>query len=200
MIDTEALRKKIIELAIQGKLTDQKPEDGNALAFIKKCNSNIDKEAIIKANKPFGIPSNWQWCRFSDIVDFRLGKTPPRENNSYWKNGLYPWVSIGDIGKHGIIDSTKELITQKAVKDCFSQGVSKAGTLIMSFKLSIGKVSILGIDAYHNEAIISIIPKYDEKNFVRDYLFYILPMVAANTKSHGAIKGNTLNKARQSII
>ena len=65
----------------------------------------------------------------------------------------------------------------------------------MSFKLSIGKVAILDIDAYHNEAIISIIPKYDENTTFRDYLFYILPTIAGNTKSLGAIKGNTLNKS-----
>ena len=64
----------------------------------------------------------------------------------------------------------------------------------MSFKLSIGKVSILGVDAFHNEAIISIFPRNDSDNAFRDYLLFVLPYSASHGKVYGAIKGNTLNK------
>jgi type I restriction enzyme S subunit len=64
----------------------------------------------------------------------------------------------------------------------------------MSFKLTIGKVVILGIDAYHNEAIISIFPRNDIDYIFRDYLKHILPFSAQHGKIYGAIKGNTLNK------
>lgn len=64
----------------------------------------------------------------------------------------------------------------------------------MSFKLTIGKVAILDIDAFHNEAIISIFPKYDENNIFRDFLFWALPIVTSDTNVHGVIMGNTLNK------
>ena len=76
-----------------------------------------------------------------------------------------------------------------------SKKVSPKGTLIMSFKLTIGKVSYLGIDATNNEAIISIFPfaKDKELNILKDYLFTILPFMANYGESKNAIKGRTLN-------
>ena len=63
----------------------------------------------------------------------------------------------------------------------------------MSFKLTVGRTSILDIDAVHNEAIISIYPYVDTENYFRDYLFYILPIVTQWGDSKNAIKGKTLN-------
>ena len=91
------------------------------------------------------------------------------------------------------IINTKEYVSAKAASDCFHNEISKCGTLIMSFKLTVGRTSILGIDAYHNEAIISIRPYADTENFTRDYLSYILPVVTTWGDSKDAIKGKTLN-------
>ncbi len=196
MIDTEALRKKLIDLALRGELTEQFQSEGEASDYFDKANIALENVSSVPLEEvPHEIPSNWGWYYFADLVDFHLGKTPPRGDMSYWDNGIYPWVSIADIHYDGHIVATKEMVSQKACDDCFSKGISKVGTLIMSFKLTIGKVAILDIDSYHNEAIISILPKYDEKNIFRDYLFRILTMIAENTESHGAIKGNTLNKS-----
>ena len=63
----------------------------------------------------------------------------------------------------------------------------------MSFKLTVGKVSILGIDALHNEAIISIFPYSDKENTIRDYLFRTMPLLSQNGNTKDAIKGSTLN-------
>ena len=63
----------------------------------------------------------------------------------------------------------------------------------MSFKLTVGRTSILGLDAYHNEAIISIKTYADKNNYTRDYLSYILPIVTTWGDSKDAIKGKTLN-------
>ena len=63
----------------------------------------------------------------------------------------------------------------------------------MSFKLSIGKTSILDIDAYHNEAIITIRPVIDKEYAMRNYLFKVLPLIANLGESKDAIKGKTLN-------
>lgn len=61
----------------------------------------------------------------------------------------------------------------------------------MSFKLSIGKTSILDIDAYHNEAIITIRPVIDKEDAMRNYLFKVLPLIANLGESKDAIKGKT---------
>lgn len=63
----------------------------------------------------------------------------------------------------------------------------------MSFKLTIGKVSILDIDAVHNEAIVSIFPFIDHENILRNYLFKTLPLLVDYANTKGAIKGKTLN-------
>ena len=63
----------------------------------------------------------------------------------------------------------------------------------MSFKLTVGKVSILGIDAFHNEAIISIYPFVDPDKITTMFLFATLPLLSQSGDTKSAIKGNTLN-------
>ncbi|MGN1303423.1 MAG: restriction endonuclease subunit S [Oscillospiraceae bacterium] len=142
---------------------------------------------------PFEIPESWEWIRFSNLVNFSMGKTPPRKETEYWENPIYPWVSIADMPADGTVLSTKEKVNQYAADNTFKSGISPIGTLIMSFKLTVGKVSILGIDAYHNEAIISIFPFADDDRIVTSYLFKVLPLIAQNGDTKTAIKGATLN-------
>ncbi|MDB0969704.1 restriction endonuclease subunit S [Phocaeicola vulgatus] len=142
---------------------------------------------------PFDLPYNWCWCRFSNIVSMTIGKTPARGEQTYWINGKYNWVSISDMVDGGSISTTKEKVSDLAVKDVFSAPISEKGSLLMSFKLSIGKTSILDIDAYHNEAIITISPIIDKEYAMRNYLFKVLPLIANLGESKDAIKGKTLN-------
>ena len=142
---------------------------------------------------PFEIPDSWEWVRFCNLVDFLIGKTPPRKEIEYWDDPKYNWVSIADMPTESIILSTKEKISQYAADNTFKNKMSPTGTLLMSFKLTVGKVSVLGIDAYHNEAIISIFPFIDDNNITTSYLFRILPLIAQNGNAKTAIKGSTLN-------
>ena len=141
---------------------------------------------------PFEIPDNWRFIRFNNLVNYKIGKTPPRCEKSYWNND-YNWVSISDMNDGKTIYKTKEMVSKSAYTKIFNKNVSPKGTLLMSFKLTIGKVSILDCDSFHNEAIISIYPYYDSNATIRNYLFKILPLISnyGNTKS--AIKGKTLN-------
>lgn len=97
MIDTEALRKKVIDLAIQGKLTQQLPEDGNAeelYAQIQEEKAKLIKEGKIKSEKllpeisddeiPFEIPDTWQWVHMGDVFEHNTGKAL----NNADKNGV----------------------------------------------------------------------------------------------------------------
>ena len=142
---------------------------------------------------PFDLPYNWCWCRFSNIVSMTIGKTPARGEQTYWINGKYNWVSISDMVDGGSISTTKEKVSDWAVKEVFSAPISEKGSLLMSFKLSIGKTSILDIDAYHNEAIITIRPVIEKEYVMRNYLFKVLPLIANLGESKDAIKGKTLN-------
>ena len=149
---------------------------------------------------PFDLPYNWCWCRFSNIVSMTIGKTPARGEQTYWINGKYNWVSISDMVDGGSISTTKEKVSDLAVKEVFSAPISEKGSLLMSFKLSIGKTSILDIDAYHNEAIITISPIIDKEYAMRNYLFKVLPLIANLGESKDAIKGKTLNSKSLSIL
>ena len=200
-------KKAILQEAVQGKLVPQIVAEGNAkdlLEEIKKEKTKLIKEGKIKKEKtlpeitedeiPFDIPENWCWCRLGEIVNYKMGKTPPRAESEWWgdKNDI-PWISIADMVADGHINKTKEFMSWKAIKEVFNNTVSKAGTLIMSFKLTVGRVSILDIDATHNEAIISIYPYIDSDYCTRNYLFKVLPLLSQNGETKDAIKGRTLN-------
>ena len=97
--------------------------------------------------------------------------------------------------ENGIISITKEKISQKAFDEKFKSKICTKGTLIMSFKLTVGRCSILDIDAVHNEAIISIEPIIDSNHIFRDYLAAMLPLLTNYGESKDAIKGRTLNSS-----
>lgn len=201
----QELKNSILQLAIQGKLVEQRPEEGTAEELYRQIQA--EKQALNKAGKikkekplpeiaedekPFDIPDSWKWVKFGEIVNYNMGKTPPRAEEQWWGNE-FPWVSIADMPESGHIKSTKEAVSAAAIKEKFGEKISPAGTLIMSFKLTVGRVSILDVDAVHNEAIISIFPIVDNENALQSYLFEILPLISQNGDSKDAIKGRTLN-------
>ena len=143
----------------------------------------------------YDIPENWRWCRLGDIATLRLGKTPPRGESIYWKPEKYNWVAIGDMKDGAVITQTKEFISEKGA-ELFQGRISPKGSLLMSFKLTIGKISELGIDAYHNEAIITILPFFAHLAWFK----YILPMIAQCGGTKDAIKGKNLNSKSLSAL
>ena len=138
--------------------------------------------------------NEWKKVKLGDVFDLQMGKTPLRENKLYWDKGEYHWISISDMNfSEKYISSTKEKITELAVKKSGIKIIPK-NTVIMSFKLSIGKVKIVNDDIYSNEAIMAFIPKENipiDKNF----LYYSLKSIKWNEGINKAVKGLTLNKA-----
>ena len=201
----EDMKKSLLQEAIKGKLVEQRKEEGTGTELfgkIQKEKKELIKEGKIKNQKPlpeitedeipFDIPETWKWVRLGEIIDFKMGKTPPRAELQWWKPQV-PWVSIADMQEDGIITRTKEGISNEALEEKFSNSISQKGTLLMSFKLTVGRVSILGIDAVHNEAIISIYPIVDSEDIFKSFLFKILPFITKFGETKNAIKGKTLN-------
>ena len=139
------------------------------------------------------MPKNWKTVKLGEIIEFNLGRTPPRNEKSYWELGKYHWVSISDMKDNPIIYDTAEKVSEKAFENIFKKKIVPKGTLLMSFKLTIGRTAILGVDAFHNEAIISIYPK---PNVDTAFLFYYLPTIDYTLYQDKAIKGQTLNKEK----
>ncbi|MCF0232565.1 MAG: restriction endonuclease subunit S, partial [Enterococcus sp.] len=211
MIDTKLLRRKILDLAIRGRLVEQNPggepasvllqriheekqkmlADGNLKprdikndSIIFRGDDNLFYEQVgneepvcIDDEIPFDIPDSWEWVRLGTLCNLQIGKTPARGNVEFWKNGVYPWVTISDIEEHKDLSNTNEYISQIALDSTFKSKLVPKGSLIMSFKLSIGKTCILGIDAVHNEAIISIQTYNDRMHYQRNFLNYMLPLL-----------------------
>lgn len=131
---------------------------------------------------------DWDIRLFKDVFDLQMGKTPDRKNFSLFE-GDNTWVSIKDLdGKY--ISSSKECISDEAAKNI---KLVKRGTVIMSFKLTVGKTAIVGKDLYTNEAIMAFNLRngYD---IDASFLYYYLKNYRWEG-SNKAVMGITLNKA-----
>ena len=133
----------------------------------------------------------WKTEKMCEVFELQMGKTPSRDNPDYW-NGSETWVSIGDMNSSKTISSSKEQITNKAVRESGIKIVPK-GCVIMSFKLSVGKVAIAATPLYTNEAIMSFKPK-DGYNLLPDFIYYYLRGYKWDGVNRAAM-GLTLNKA-----
>ncbi len=129
--------------------------------------------------------------KITEVCEIQVGKTPSRSNPSYWGDG-YPWLSIADMSKGQLLEKTKETITEKAVKECNCKLIP-IGTVLFSFKLSIGKVGITKIPMYTNEAIAAFMIK-DHSLLDTKFLLYVLKSVDHSIGSNKAVMGRTLNK------
>ena len=198
----ERIRAEKVKLVKIGKL--KKKDVGDSVIFKgddNKYYEQIGQEDVDVSDEiPFDLPESWQWTRLGQIVRMSIGKTPARGDSSYWNKAAKPWVSISDMADYSHIKTTKEKISDTAASTLMG-AISPRGSLLMSFKLTVGRTSILDIEAYHNEAIISIYPYIDEENALRDFLFYTLPLLANMGDSKDAIKGKTLNsKSLNSLL
>lgn len=138
-------------------------------------------------------------ARLDEIFDLQMGKTPSRNNADYWTDGQYDWVSIADLGSYQkYVEDTKERISALAVQESGIKSVP-ANTVIMSFKLSLGKTAITQEPVYTNEAIMAFIPT--EKHAVLpDYFYYLFSAKDWTKGTNRAVMGTTLNKATLSAV
>ena len=178
----EALKKSILQEAVQGKLVPQNPDDEPASVLLERIRA--EKQALIKAGKikrdkhesvivtrdkipyeiidgkerciadevPFEIPDSWCWCRLNQLGVFSSGKTPSMSEPAFW-NGDIPWVSSKDM-KKSIISDSEMHITELAAE---SMQIYPAGTLLLVARSGILRrmlpLCVLGIDSTINQDI-----------------------------------------------
>ena len=137
--------------------------------------------------------------RLEELFDLQMGKTPSRNNNDYWRDEGNKWISISDLSQCGkYISMTKERISDKAVEETGIREIP-ANTVIMSFKLSIGKTAITSEPMYSNEAIMAFHDKHIA-NLIPDYIYYMFSGKDWNEGTNKAVLGKTLNKATLSKV
>ncbi len=138
-----------------------------------------------------GFTGEWEVKRLGEICQIGMGRTPSRRMQAFWGKG-YPWLSIADL-KTKYVSETKEEITPLAAS---SMTVIPKGTLIMSFKLSIGRMAFTARDMYSNEAICS----FGDLKMNADFLYYVLGKADFSLYGKQAVKGFTLNSESLRII
>lgn len=137
--------------------------------------------------------------KLKDIFDLQMGKTPSRNNSEYWNTKENKWISIADLTKTGkYISETKEYLSKSAVIESGIK-VIPADTVVMSFKLSIGKTAITAEEMYSNEAIMAFHDKH-VVDILPEYIYYMFKYKNWDKGSNKAVMGKTLNKAALSEV
>ncbi len=101
------------------------------------------------------VPAHWADRKIARDIPFVVGWTPPSGKDEYY-DGELPWVTIADMTQMSVED-TKSKISLLAVQEKGAK-IVPAGSMLFSFKLSVGKVAFLTIDSYTNEAIAGFPP------------------------------------------
>ena len=178
----QELKNSILQQAIQGKLVEQRPEEGTAEELFQQiqkekqrliADGKIKKEKplpeITEDEKPFDIPESWKWVRLGELGIWGAGATPSRSQPLYY-GGTIPWLKTGDLND-GIITDIPEFITELALKET-SVKLNPIGSVLMAmYGATIGKLGILAVEATTNQACCACIPYGDIYN---KYLFYFL--------------------------
>ena len=139
-------------------------------------------------------PDGWRETSLGDIARVEIGRTPARKEKSYWdpeKTTNNRWATIRDV-KSKFVGETAEHISEIGVRHSRAQLVP-TGTLLMSFKLTLGRAAITSYPMYTNEALAAF---YHNNGASTEYLYYLLPNLALEESSDRAVKGRTLNKGK----
>ena len=146
---------------------------------------------------------DWPVKTLGDICRIEMGRTPSRGDSKGWDKAFKTtnhWASIADLTACNgrVLTNTKERISDYAAK---TTKVVPAGTLMMSFKLSIGKLAFAGCDLYTNEAIAAF-HLHEQSGVDSDFLYWALSVVdwSALTKGSEKVKGATMNKAKLNLL
>lgn len=163
------LRELILELAVRGLLVPQDVNDEPASELLTKIaaeKARLVSEGKIKppkplakiseGEKPFDLPLGWEWARLGNLGEWGSGSTPKRGNSALY-GGDIPWFKSGElVGDY--ISKSEETITEQALKDC-SLRLNKVGDVLLAmYGATIGKTSILKIDATTNQAVCGCTP------------------------------------------
>ena len=182
----EDMKKSILQQAIQGKLVEQRPEEGTAqelYAQIQAEKRRLIKEGKLKKEKPlpeiteeekpFEIPEGWMWVRFGNVVNIVSAR---RVHQSDWKKEGVPFYRAREIAKlasDGFVDN--ELFISPELYEEFSKsGVPQSGDLMVSAVGTLGKTYVVKDKDkfYYKDASVICLENYG--HILPEYLKYIM--------------------------
>ena len=133
------------------------------------------------------IPETWEVCKLNYIYRFQTGATPPSKVELYF-DGDIKWANISDLKTQYVYDTNKHL-SEEGVAKC-NMNISPKGSLMYSFKLSVGAVAFCGCDMYTNEAIASFLQGYGNLH----YLYYMSQVAIINNANYNIYGAPILNQ------
>ena len=172
----------------------EKPDDDRSfsvpVAAIRSNSFKLSLSAYRPNEANRAGDSRWRPLGGADgVCDVVLGGTPNTSTDAYW-DGKHPWATISDM-RDRYVTATERTITDAGVASSSVKLLPK-GTVLVSFKLTIGKVAIAGCDIYTNEAIAGLVPK--DGSVSPEYLYHLIPSINLRNHMQPAAKGKTLNK------
>lgn len=206
--DAQALREKILDLAMRGKLVKQDPNDEPSSVLLEKIKAEkaeLVKEGKIKKSKPlpeitddekpFDIPDSWEWVRLGWIGTLKNGKTPKKEDIS--DQGSYPYFKVKDMNNNQVyMNNIENFVNEKYINQLMPKDTiifPKNGGAVLT-----AKKRILIQDSLVDLNTGGIIPN---SNISFKYLFYLFRNL--NIKDY--VKGSAVptidsKKLRETVV
>ncbi len=118
---------------------------------------------------------DWETKQLQEVAHIGIGRTPPRKESQWFSTDSndVKWISIKDMGSDGVfISNTSEFLTQEAIK-AFNVPIIPKHTVVLSFKMTVGRVAITTDEMLSNEAIAHF--KFNKNTpFSKEYLYLFL--------------------------
>lgn len=194
----QTMKAKLLDLAVQGKLTDQRAEDGNARDLLKEIQAEKEKlvkekkikkekplPEITEEEKPFDIPENWMWVRLGEMILNHIGGgTPDKSNEAYW-NGDIPWMSVKDVHQDSMYaNRTIDSITPAGLENS-SSNLIEANRLIVVMRMAVGRAVINKLPVAINQDLRAL---FFRDNVTQEYILRIFKILKFET-SGMTVKG-----------
>ena len=150
---SQKLKNSILQAAIQGKLTDRRPEDGDArdlLAEIAAEKERLVKEGTIRRTPPlppveedeapFDIPEGWCWVRLGEMISLLSGQDLPSTSYNDQRHGI-PYITGASNFQKGEILINRWTEQPKAV--------AHRGNILITCKGTVGDIAFLQVEEAH---------------------------------------------------
>ena len=179
-MDTKALRQKILDLAIHGKLVPQDPNDEPASVLLERIRA--EKERLIKEGKikkgkksaktsdkphyPFELPKGWEWTTLGEIGEITTGNTPSKDNEEYY-GGNIPFFKPTDLEQGIDTKFSNDKLSQLGFES--SRKLPANTVLVTCIGATIGKTGLISVEGSCNQQINAIVPT---KSIIPYFLYY----------------------------
>ena len=187
-MDTKALRQKILDLAIHGKLVPQAPNDEPAsvlLERIKAEKERLIKEGKIKRSKksaktsdtphyenvPFEVPEGWEWTTIDELCDVVRGGSPRPAGDEKYYNGAIPFLKVADLTKDDGIYVYKAEYTIKEAGLKKTRFINDGTLLLTNSGATLGVPKITTFSTTFNDGIAAFLYLNEE---IQLYLYWLL--------------------------